>query len=94
MHDQQATGTIPDDSQRIYFTGIDDAVNRVIHPLIDLIITLRTVDCEQPQDAYLEALIYIDNVAHLRCRHIDQHCNPIGDTWTVPVSQLAHIHIW
>lgn len=71
-----------------------DALASVLRPLLDLIITIRTIDCEQPIDAYLDTVTIVDGWPQLQCRHITERCIPIGPAWTVPATQLATIHIW
>ena len=93
-HDEPARDTLPYEDNAIFFTAVDDGLDHIIRPLIDLIVTIRVVDCEQPLDVYVNDVINIEGQMHLQCRHIDEHCDPIGDPWTVPIKQLAHIHIW
>ena len=59
-----------------------------------MLVTIRVHDCEQPLDIYIDAVIVVDDEPHLRCRHTDQGCQPIGDPWDFAASDIADIHIW
>lgn len=66
----------------------------LLNPTTDHIITLQTVDCPQAIDAHLDAVTTRDHVVVLECRHIGQRCIPHGPTFTVPLADIAYLHIW
>ena len=66
----------------------------LLNPTTDHIITLRTNDCPQAIDAHLDAVTTHDHIIVLECRHIGQRSIPHGPTWTVPLADVAYLHIW
>lgn len=71
-----------------------DYMANLLNPATAHVVTLQTIDCEQPLDAYLDAVAARDGVLVLECRHIGERCIPRGPTWTVPLDQVVYLHIW
>ncbi len=89
--------THPDDAQpTTVCVSADDAelIANLLTPVTGQVISLQTVDCEQPLDAFLDAVAAHDGVLALECRHIGDRCIPHGPTWTVPLDDVVYLHIW
>jgi hypothetical protein len=71
-----------------------DFIANLLNPATAQIISLQTSDCEQPLDAYLDAVVAEHGHVVLECRHIGQNCIPHGPTWTVPLVDVIYLHIW
>jgi hypothetical protein len=87
--------TLDHEHARLFLTAADpDAFRNIFRPLLDYIATIRVVDVEQPIDVHIDDIVTIGARTFIVARHLDDHTNPVGHPFDIPVDTIAHLHIW
>lgn len=91
-----ADGALPHEKATLVITACEPAqIADLLHNVRELILTIRPVGADaEPIEIYLDDINLRPDPPTLVYRLLDRHELPTGDPATIPITQIAHIHIW